>query len=263
MIKPFHTDISALVTSRRSAERNRNFVQQLLTLWNTLTGFHISNLDNLQPVIENPFERYTRLVENAKKVRDGEIIKVPAGFDDIRRLAQELRQTNLSYFSLSRGEISLSPNYYRKQVNHCFFFAATPAAQKRLKYATSICKLIAQQRDLYEEEIGNVRSFRWSPVPTGVRLSHAAEGVRPVVDEKWVVGGFESEAVFGREKQKHEPYGDFKIAISESGNDMVLLEKGDSAPKDFQIIPGHYEFIGRYLGQKQQNIIEKVTEAIS
>jgi hypothetical protein len=260
MIKPFFTDVSALASSKHTAERNRNYVQQLYTLWNTLTGFRVSSLDGLQPIIENPVERYIRQVQNAKKVRDGEVIQLPEGFQDIQRVCQELKQVNLAIFRLNGDVVEFSADYHRKKVNKVHFFAGTPLQQKRLRYAESVVKLIKQQQDFYAEEMGNTHSFRWSPVPTGVRLNYYGGGVVPVVDEKWVVGGFESEAVFGREKQKHEPFGAFRIAISERGDDMILLEKGDSTPKDFKIIPGHYEFIGRYLAQKQQNIIEKVTE---
>jgi len=261
MIKPFFTDVSALASSKHTAERNRNYVQQLYTLWNTLTGFRVSSLDGLQPIIENPVERYIRQVQNAKKVRDGEVIQLPEGFQDIQRVCQELKQVNLAIFRLNGDVVEFSADYHRKKVNKVHFFAGTPLQQKRLRYAESVVKLIKQQQDFYAEEMGNTHSFRWSPVPTGVRLNYYGGGVVPVVDEKWVVGGFESEAVFGREKQKHEPYGNYRIAITES--DMVLLEPGDSAPKDFDLIPGQYEFVGRFLVKKEKNIIEKVTQAFS
>jgi hypothetical protein len=265
MIKPFYTDISALAANKSSATRTKNFIQSLLSLWNTLTLFKVTSLDNLKPIIENPVEQFVKLTEQTKKVRDGEPVRTPEGFNEINRLASELRQLvgSLDNFKLDRGTVDFSPHHYRRQVNNAFFFAATPLQQKRLKYAESVVRLIKQQEDFYVEEKGDSRSFRWSPVPTGVRLHYTGGKITPVVDEKWVTSGFEGEITYSQAKQRHEPFGDFRIAISESGSDMVLLEPGDSAPKDFQVIAGHFEFIGKSLVHKDKNLIEKVNEVFS
>src|SRR5690606_29934313 len=213
--KPYYTDISALATTASSAKRSKNLVQQLFTLWNTLTGFPINSLEKLQPIIENPSERYAKLVEAGKKTRDGEIIRLPAGFHDIQRIAQDLKQVNLSHFQLDHGTVTLSPDHYRRRVNRVFFFAVTPEQQKRHKYAEQLVKLIKQQENFYVEEMGNASAFRWSPVPTGIRLHYQGGKVTPVVDEKWITKGFEGEVIFNREKEKHEPYGNYRIAKSE------------------------------------------------
>lgn len=246
IIKPFFIDASVLAVTRADGNRRKLWMQQLLLLWNSsrvTSDYRITSIDTIENIVQTGPQDYLESRLDRKK---GEIVSLPETFGDIVRYASELRNKSFGDFILKDGAIEFAPRFYYKQINRVFFFVVSQEQKKRLAYAETLAKQIEKQREFFAEDcqaVGLTREpFRYSPVPTGVRLDNGTGTMRPVVDHKWVTHGYASTShSIEQALRTHtpQPFGNYRIAYSE--NDMVLLD-GDSAPKGYTVLPGHYEF---------------------
>lgn len=267
MNKPFYIDTSGAAVTAADGNRRRLWISQLVFLWNNAseTSDHrITSIDAIRRIVQTGSREFLTSKIDVKK---GETLKLPAEINDIQRYAADLANTNLDDFELKGSVVEYSPRFYYKQINRVFFFAVTDEQKKRLKYAEALAKTIEKQKDFFTDECLTLgvtnKGFRYSPVPTGVRLEYTGGDIRPVVDPKWVCHGFagtgNAALAQAQRTAKLEPVGNFRIAIRD--NDMVLLESGDNAPQGYDKIPGQYEIVGAHC-QPRQGKIEKVLNAI-
>lgn len=267
-IKPFFIDYSARAATIADGNRRKLWLQQLVLLWNNsevTSGYPISSLETVRHIIQTGPKEY---IDGRIDRKKSETVTLPVEFNDIRRYAEELRHASLDDFVLKSGSVEFSPRFYYKQISRVYFFAVTPAQVKRLRYAEALAKQVDKQKEFFIEECQAAgispgkQPFRYSPVPTGVRLDYVNGAHRPVVDPQWVARGYAATNHTLEEVMRTasvEPFGNYRIAYSE--NDMVLLD-GDSAPQGYTVLSGHYEFAGHVCRQRQSNL-ERILTAIN